>query len=103
MAVQEAGNTMKTPLRHIAPWLTAAALGTAIALAPVASAAAPTPVPQRTTVAPPAPSPAPPPFETGPDPLVPYGTDPQVPFRLGYINPNHDQGDFTNGQIDVPF
>ena len=93
---------MKTPIKHIAPWLTAATLGTAIALAPVASAAA-APVPQRTAVAPPAPSPTPAPYETGPDPLVPYGTDPQVPFRLGYVNPNHDQGDFTNGQIDVPF
>jgi hypothetical protein len=103
MAVQEARNIMKTLIRYVAPWLTAAAMGAAIALSPVASAA--TPVAQHTVVSHPAPSPtrAPTPFETGPDPLVPYGTDPQVPFRLGYVNPNHDEGDFTNGEIDVPF
>lgn len=81
---------MKTTVKLIAPWLAAAAIGGAIALAPVAAAA---------TVAPPAPWA----FDTGPDPLVPYGTDPAVPFRLGYINPNHDEGDFTNGQLDLPF
>jgi hypothetical protein len=103
MAVQEAPNIMKTLIKHVAPWLTAAAMGAAIALSPVADAA--TPVAHHTVANNPAPSPtrAPTPFETGPDPLVPYGTDPQVPFRLGYINPNHDEGDFTNGEIDVPF
>jgi hypothetical protein len=34
---------------------------------------------------------------------VPYGTDPYVPYRLGYVNPNHDEGNTTNGQVDVPF
>jgi hypothetical protein len=34
---------------------------------------------------------------------VPYGTDPQVPYRLGYINPNHDEGNTTNGEVDLPF
>jgi hypothetical protein len=82
---------MKTSVKLIAPWLAAAAIGGAIALAPVAAAA---------TVAP---APVQPAFDTGPDPLVPYGTDPAVPFRLGYINPNHDEGDFTNGQLDLPF
>ena len=96
---------MKRTITYVAPWLTAAGMGAAIALSPVASAAAAAPVAQRTVVTRPAPSPtrARTPFETGPDPLVPYGTDPQVPFRLGYVNPNHDEGDFTNGEIDVPF
>jgi hypothetical protein len=84
-------NIMKT-VKFIAPWLAAAAIGGAIALAPVAAAAtaAPSPAPAHA-------------FDTGPDPLVPYGPNPRVPFRLGYINPNHDEGDFTNGQLDVPF
>jgi hypothetical protein len=84
-------NIMKTSVKMVAPWLAAAAIGTAIGLAPLA------------TAAPAAPSPTPAPYETGPDPLVPYGTDPRVPFRLGYINPNHDEGDFTNGERDLPF
>jgi hypothetical protein len=83
---------VKATVKFIAPWLAAAAIGGAIGLAPVAAAAtmAPSPAPAHA-------------FDTGPDPLVPYGTDPRVPFRLGYINPNHDEGDFTNGQLDVPF
>ena len=40
---------------------------------------------------------------TGVDPLVPAGTDPQVPVTLGYVNRNHDEGYTTNGQVDVPF
>jgi hypothetical protein len=80
---------MKTPIKFVALWLGAAAIGGAIALAPVASAAAPTP-----------PSPV---SSAGTDPLVPYGTDPYVPYRLGYINPNHDEGNTTNGEVDVPF
>jgi hypothetical protein len=62
--------------RYIAPWLAAAAIGGAIALAPIASA------------------------DT--DPLVPYGTDPHVP-SLGYHESNHDEANTTNGFIDVPF
>jgi hypothetical protein len=34
---------------------------------------------------------------------VPFGTDPYVPYRLGYINPNHDEDDNTNGGVDLPF
>ena len=49
---------MRIKLNYIAPWLAAAAIGGAIALAPVASADS--------------------------DPLVPYGTNPQVPYVLGY-------------------
>src|SRR6476660_5428188 len=35
---QQTGNTMKAPMRYAAPWLAAAAIGGAIALAPIASA-----------------------------------------------------------------
>jgi hypothetical protein len=70
-------NTMKTTIRYIAPWLAAAAIGGAIALAPVASA------------------------DT--DPLVPYGTNPQVPYVLGFHESNHDEANTTNGQLDLPF
>jgi hypothetical protein len=84
---------MKSTLKFVTPWLAAAAIGGAIALAPVAAAdtqAAPT----ATTSAVAAP---------GTDPLVPYGTDPQVPQRLGYIDSNHDEANTTNGQVDLPF
>ena len=40
---------------------------------------------------------------SGADPLVPYGTEPQVPVTLGYVNPNHDEGITTNGEVDLPF
>ena len=62
--------------RYIAPWLAAAAIGGAIALAPIASA------------------------DT--NPLVPYGTNPHVP-SLGYHESNHEEANTTNGFIDVPF
>jgi hypothetical protein len=39
----------------------------------------------------------------GTDPLVPFGTDPQVPVTLGYVNRNHDEGITSNGQVDLPF
>ena len=39
----------------------------------------------------------------GTDPLVPYGTEPQAPVTLGYVNPNHDEGVTTNGEVDLPF
>ncbi len=68
---------MKTAIKYFAPWVAAAAIGAAIALAPVASA------------------------DT--DPLVPYGTDPHAPYVLGYHVSNHDEADTTNGQLDVPF
>ena len=85
---------MKAMTKYFAPSLAAAAIGGAVVLAPMASAA--------THVAS-APSAAASSTTTGPDPLVPYGTDPSVPYRLGYINPNHDEGDTTNGEVDVPF
>jgi hypothetical protein len=68
---------MKSTIRYIAPWLGAAAIGVAIALAPVASA--------------------------NTDPLVPYGTDPHVPYVLGFHESNHDEADTTAGQLDLPF
>lgn len=41
--------------------------------------------------------------KAGTDPLVPFGTDPQVPVTTGYVNRNHDEGITTNGQVDLPF
>jgi hypothetical protein len=41
--------------------------------------------------------------KAGADPLVPFGTDPQVPVTTGYVNRNHDEGITTNGQVDLPF
>jgi hypothetical protein len=84
---------MKTTLKFVAPWLAAAAIGGAIALAPIAGAAT-VAAPNVTTSAVAA---------AGTDPLVPYGTDPQVPQRLGYIDSNHDEANTTNGQVDLPF
>jgi hypothetical protein len=68
---------MKSTIRYIAPWLGVAAIGAAIALAPVASA--------------------------NTDPLVPYGTNPHVPYVLGFHESNHDEADTTAGQLDLPF
>ena len=68
---------MQSTIKSTAPWLAAAAIGGAIALAPVASADS--------------------------DPLVPYGTNPQVPYVLGFHESNHDEADTTNGQLDLPF
>jgi hypothetical protein len=102
----EQEHIMQAAIKYLSPWLAAAAIGAAVGLAPAASATTgSTPVPQSQVVAhsAPSPRPAPKPYETGPDPLVPYGTDPYVPFRLGYYNPNHDEGNTTNGQVDVPF
>jgi hypothetical protein len=70
---------MKTSIKFIAPALGAAAIGAAMLLAPIASA------------------------DT--NPLVPYGTDPQVP-NLGYYESNsgiNSAGDTTLGSLDLPF
>ena len=86
---------MKTSTRYVTPWLAALVIGGAVTLAPIANAAthpAPAAVTATSTV------PA-----TGPNPLVPYGTDPQVPYRLGYIDSNHDEANTTNGELDLPF
>ena len=85
---------MKATIKYFAPSLAAAAIGGALVLAPMASAATHVaPVPSATTSSAP----------TDTDPLVPYGTNPSVPYWLGYINPNHDEGNATNGEVDVPF
>ena len=68
---------MNTLIKYTAPWLAVAAIGGAIALAPIASADI--------------------------DPAVPYGTDPHSPYILGYHVSNHDEANTTNGQVDVPF
>ena len=68
---------MKTTIKYIAPWLAAAAIGGAIAFAPIASAAT--------------------------DPAVPFGTNPTSPYTLGYHVSNHDEANTTNGFVDVPF
>ena len=82
---------MKTTIKLVAPWLAAAAMGGAIALAPIASAAS-TPAPHSGPAA-----------ITDTDPLVPYGTDPHAPYVLGYHVSDHDEANTTNGQLDVPF
>jgi hypothetical protein len=68
---------MNTTVKYIAPWLAAAAIGGAIALAPIANA------------------------DT--NPLVPYGTNPTSLYVLGYHVSNHDEANTTNGFLDVPF
>ncbi|HZN82536.1 MAG TPA: hypothetical protein VFC01_23100 [Mycobacterium sp.] len=82
---------MKTTIKYVAPWLAAAAIGGAIALAPIAGAATPS------TAG------ATPPASAGTDPLVPYGTDPHSPYVFGYHVSDHDEANTTNGQLDVPF
>jgi hypothetical protein len=79
-------------INYVAPWLAAAAIGAAVALAPTASAATP-----------PAPAPAVTTGIAGTDPLVPFGTDPHSPYVFGYHTSDHDESDTTNGQVDVPF
>ena len=62
---------MKTSITYVAPWLAAAAISGAVALAPIANAAATHYAPPANVGTPPAPV-----LGTGTDPLVPYGTDP---------------------------
>lgn len=84
---------MKTPIKYLAPWLAAAAVGGTVAFAPIAAAATiATPQSGPATVG-----------SAGTDPIVPFGTDPQSPYVLGYHVSNHDEANTTNGQIDVPF
>ncbi|WP_319448278.1 MULTISPECIES: hypothetical protein [unclassified Mycobacterium] len=86
---------MKTSIKYLTPWLAAFAIGGAVALAPVAGAAT-LPTPHPTATAPAVPG-------AGTDPLVPYGTDPEAPYRLGYVNSNHDEANTSNGYLDLPF
>lgn len=76
-------------IKYVAPWLAAAAIGGAVALAPIASAAThPTSVAQTTTPAAPA--------VTDTDPATPYGTDPESPAIFGYHT-------WLGDDVDVPF
>jgi hypothetical protein len=86
---------MMTTIKYVAPWLAAAAMGAAIALAPIASAVTPSASSAATPSAPAA--------GTGTDPLVPYGTNPHAPYVFGFHESNHDEANTTNGQLDVPF
>jgi hypothetical protein len=78
--------------RQIAPWVVAAGLVAAVGFAPVAAAAPTAYTSQNGSVG-----------RAGTDPMVPYGTDPAIPFRLGYINSNHDEANVTNGFVDSAF
>lgn len=76
-------------ISFVAPWLAAAAIGGAIALAPIASAAthATPAAPASTTSAR---------VATGTDPATPYGTDPESPAIFGYHT-------WLGDNVDVPF
>lgn len=63
--------------RTLVASVTAALVAGAVALAPIAGA--------------------------DPDPLLPYGPDPQVPSSIGSHVDNHDEVNTTNGHVDLPF
>ncbi|MUL84284.1 MULTISPECIES: hypothetical protein [unclassified Mycolicibacterium] len=86
---------MKNPMKFVATALAAVAIGGAVALAPIAAADTGS---HATTTAAANNTPM-----TGTDPLVPYGTSPVVPNRLGYVDSNHDEANTTNGGVDLPF
>ncbi|GAS90757.1 hypothetical protein [Mycolicibacterium brisbanense] len=77
---------MKNPMKFAATALAAAAIGGTLALAPIAAADT-----QTTNTA------------TGASPLVPNGTEPSIPYRLGYIDSNHDEANTTSNNVDLPF
>ncbi|BBY27096.1 hypothetical protein [Mycolicibacterium sediminis] len=64
-------------VKILAPLAAAAALAGAVAFAPIAGAS--------------------------PDPLLPYGPDPQVPTSIGIHVDNQDETNTTNGHVDLPF
>lgn len=84
---------MKHPMKFVTTVLAAAAIGGAVALAPIAAAD----TGSHTTVAA-ANGPM-----TGTDPLVPYGTNPYLPYPQGYVDSNHDEVYTTNGSVELPF
>src|SRR5262249_52349724 len=85
----EQENIMKATIKYVAPWLAAAAIGAAVALAPVASAATHSaPAATATTQAPGA--------VTDTDPATPFGTDPESPAIFGYHK-------WLGDDVDVPF
>jgi hypothetical protein len=65
--VNRSEKTVKAAIKHLAPWLAVAAIGGAVALAPIASA------------------------DT--DPSTPYGTDPMSPAIFGYHTADSPQVD----------
>jgi hypothetical protein len=76
-------------IKYVAPWLAAAGIGTALVLAPIASAAThPAPVTHAPTHSAPA--------VTDTDPATPYGTDPESPAIFGYHT-------WYGDNVDVPF
>jgi hypothetical protein len=77
---------LKKTVKYIGPTLAAAAVSSAIWLAPVAFGEKGIPQSEAAATAAPSPSPAPAPFETGTDPLVPAntGADPYVILPPGY-------------------
>ena len=77
---------MKTTIKYVAPWLAAAAIGGAVALAPIASAAT---HPAHAATAATASAP-----DT--DPATPYGTDPESPAIFGYHK-------WLGDNVGVPF
>ena len=87
---------MKITFTYVTSGLAALAIGGAVALAPAAAAATPA-APSISAGTPSAIG------STGADPLVPFGTEPEVPYRLGYVDSNHDEVDTTGGQVDLPF
>lgn len=88
---------MRTITKRTGAWLAAVAVGATVALAPAAHAE-PVNVPVGGAAIP-----AGPVGGAGTDPLVPFGTNPTVPYTLGFIDPNHDNGNTTNGEVDLPF
>lgn len=97
-------------IAYATPLLAAGLIGGLMAFTPLADAATTTLAhgPRSTAVDPSYPISA----ETGApfgdahsgfSPLIPYGTHPQAPVKLGYINRNHDEGVTANGEVDVPF
>lgn len=88
---------MRTTTKRVGTFVAAMAAAATLAFAPAANAE-PVHVPVGGAAIPAGPVGGP-----GTDPLVPYGTDPVVPYTLGFIDPNHDNGNTTNGQVDLPF
>jgi len=81
---------MKTTIKYVAPWMAAAAIGAAVALAPTASAATyPAPAATATSQTPPA-------AVTDTDPATAYGTDPESPAIFSYHT-------WLGDDVDVPF
>ena len=85
---------MRTAIKYLAPWLAAAAIAGAVALAPIAGAVSNPTGPNGSDPDPTVPF--------GEDPSVPYGTLPMSPYIYGYHTWDdvHSPYDIKNG---VPF